>query len=228
MKNRLPKFDAVQGLIRNPQYLKDYKAFFGGLGEPKRFSRSAISYFCMKYHLQAPLDPEEWKNKTPEEIEAAAIFDERTEVPIVQVGQSSREDSETIPIEDPKEKERCVSGHAPEGTLDEDIVCAKIDSVKYPKRFLFCRIDLYAPKKDILIEVERLVDFYGESVDQPKEKNRPERVNKFSVWDNYVKTGNMSETAKKLRLDESTALKAFNRAQEIIERILEEEYEPEE
>jgi hypothetical protein len=223
MKERLSRYDAVQALIRNPQYLKDYDKAFGGLRKKKRFSLALQRNFLKKYHLVIPLDPRIWKKKSRRKIEAVALFDESVESRTVEVQNPIRH--KAFPLEDLEEKKKWVSGSAPEDTRNEDINCAII-YFDYPKKFLFLKIDLSALKKDILYEVEWAIDYYSKNIKRCKERNRPEKVDKFSIWDECTKTGSPSETAKKLGLDESTVLKAYHRAQEMIEKILDGDCEP--
>ena len=194
------RYERVQGLIRNPQYLEDYNKTIKG-----RFNINDRDEFLQKYGIGIPLDPEIWRTADPKYIGNAAVFEDDDWI----IRPIAEKPSKIINLIETKAGftgKWDISPHLRDG------------------RYLVVEIDLKAKKKQPLKKLEDYLDLYGRRVLKPSYRDKPDKkVEKFHIWDLYKKIKNFSKISKRINQKETTIRKAYLRAFEI---IMGEKYDP--
>jgi hypothetical protein len=199
LEKRISRYERVQALIRNPQYLKDYNTKIKG-----RFNHNDYTKFLQEYGIEIPLDPAQWKAYSQKDIEGTAIFtDDWVIEPI------PNEPSEITNLEETPEGFMGVWNLSPH--LEHD-------------RFLTVRMDLTAKKKKLLENLEGYIDLYSKHVKKLNTRDKAgSKTDKFKIWDSYKMHTSFAKIAKEFRLEESAVRKAYLNAFSL---IMGEKYDP--
>ncbi len=213
----ISRYDRVQALIRNPQYLQDLN------GMRKALTLQRKMEFLKKYEIANILEPKTWKKMSLDSVNNTAVFTDEDWVARV----IPTDESKLVPISDPERRKKMVLALGFSGIPEEDMFLGKTnDALDLKKeRFLTLELNLSSSKDALLRKVEEYIEYYRKFVNVPNTRNTKERkIDKFRVWDEYQKTKDFSKVAeKKFKQDKSLVRTAYLRAFEL---IMEEPYDP--
>jgi hypothetical protein len=212
----ISRYDRVQALIRNLQYLQDLEEL------RKSFTHMRKMGLLKKYEIANLLEPKTWKKMSADSINNTAVFTDEDWIARV----IPTDDPKMVPISDPEKRRKMALALGFGGIPDGDIILStNNDALDLKKeRFLTLELNLSSSKDALLRKVEEYIDYYRRYVNVPNTRNTQERkIDKFKVWDEYLQTKDFLKVAEKFTQDKSLVRTAYLRAFEL---IMGEPYDP--